>query len=241
MIEKLKVLVAEDDANIREGLLDALSDEGYEARGAADGIAALRHYAAWHPDLILLDVMMPGKSGYDVCREIRRGNRRLPIIMLTAKGEEIDKVLGLELGADDYVTKPFGLKELFARIAAVLRRARDSDEADPASPPVPDELALGDVCIHFRRMQGERDGQIFPLTRIELGILRVLAERAGEAVSRRDIIQRVWGPGLHGCTRKLDQQVAQIRKKLEADPAHPAIIASVYGVGYRLSSPLPPA
>ncbi len=234
MAAKTKILIAEDDDNIREGLIDALAYEGYDAMGAPDGSEALKAFCQWKPDLIVLDVMMPRKSGYDVCREIRRGDRKIPIIMLTAKGEELDKVLGLELGADDYMAKPFGLKELLARIRAVLRRT-EPDPSEKQETPVPDLLVIGGTVVDFKRMECSRGGGTQRMSKIELDIIRALAGAGGAVVERNALMARVWGPGSHGCSRKLDQHISQLRKKIEADPANPRIIESVYGTGYRMN------
>jgi len=225
-----RVLIAEDDANLRQGLVDLLEGEGYTVVDTADGAAALTAYASGGFDLILLDVMMPECSGYDVCREIRKHDARTPVIMLTAKGEEIDKVVGLQLGADDYVTKPFGLHELRARIAAVLRRSR------PAPPPVtvlPDTFTLGAACIDRRSYEATRAGKVYPLTARELKLLDIFHAHRGEVLSRNDLLNSAWGINYCGTTRTLDQHIAQLRKKIEVDPAAPQVILTVHGIGYR--------
>ncbi len=229
---KAKILVCEDELNIREGLLDALEMESYEVKGAADGREAMKYYSLWQPDLILLDIMMPQKSGYDVCREIRRGNPRIPIIMLTAKGEEIDKVLGLELGADDYITKPFGLRELTARVAAVLRRSLPA-ESQKTESPKEDELIIANVKIDFKSMKGFRYGEEFELSKRELDMLRFFMQHQEEVLDRYKIMMAIWGSEHHGFSRTLDQHIAQLRKKIEKDPKNPQIIQTVYGIGYR--------
>jgi DNA-binding response OmpR family regulator len=180
----------------------------------------------------LLDVMMPQKSGYEICREIRKQDQRTPIILLTAKGEEIDKVVGLELGADDYVTKPFGLHELRARIAAVLRRAAGPAKAAGANP---DRFILGSATIDRKAYRLERDGASFDLTPRELKLLETFAARPGEVLSRNNLLNAAWGVDYFGTTRTLDQHIAQLRKKLEADPSAPRIILTVHGVGYKLA------
>lgn len=229
-----RILVAEDDRHIREGLLDALELEGFETSGAENGREALKFYNDWQPDLILLDIMMPVKSGYDVCREIRRGNQAIPIIMLTAKGEEIDKVLGLELGADDYICKPFGLRELMARINAALRRAELSGVA---STPAEDEsdavMQFGDVTINAETMCGEKAGEAFEITKKELTILTYFWQHRQKVIKRNDLLAYVWGPEYHSFTRTLDQTIANLRKKIEADTRQPIHIKTVYGIGYK--------
>jgi DNA-binding response OmpR family regulator len=225
-----RVLIAEDDPNLRQGLVDLLEGEGYAVVATADGAAALAAYAAGGVDLILLDVMMPECSGYDVCREIRKHDVRTPIIMLTAKGEEVDKVVGLQLGADDYVTKPFGLHELRARISAVLRRSQPVPSPVPALPEV---FTLGTASISRRSYELTRGGGVYPLTARELKLLEIFQTRRGEVLSRNDLLNAAWGVDYCGTTRTLDQHIAQLRKKIETDPAVPQVILTVHGVGYR--------
>jgi len=232
MTRKIKILVAEDDNNIREGLTDALEFEGYEVFSAADGSKALELYAKLHPDLILLDVMMPRKNGYDVCREIRRGNPDIPIIMLTAKGEEIDKVLGLELGSDDYVTKPYSLRELTARISAVLRRSRRVHE-DNKDEYHGDTMEFGKVKVDLKRLIAITPNGEIELSPRELELLKYFMLRVGTVLDRNDILAGVWGMNYHGFSRTLDQHIVQLRKKIEPDPKHPSHIKTVYGIGYR--------
>lgn len=231
MNRTIKILVAEDDENIREGLLDALEMENYQVKGAVNGREALKYYTQWQPDLLILDVMMPHKSGYDCCREIRRGNPSIPIIMLTAKGEEIDKVVGLELGADDYITKPFGLRELMARISAVLRRSQNGLKRDEGLPK--DELKFGKVKIDIKKMRGECYGKKTDFSQKEIEILKYFLSRPGEVVERNELLNAAWGPGYHGFTRTLDQHIVQLRKKIEKDSQDPKHILTVYGIGYR--------
>jgi DNA-binding response OmpR family regulator len=231
-MSKTSILVAEDDADLRQGLIDLLEADGYRVTATADGAAALAAYRRELPDLLLLDVMMPQKSGYEICREIRKQDQRTPIILLTAKGEEIDKVVGLELGADDYVTKPFGLHELRARIAAVLRRAAGPAKDVGANP---DRFTLGSATIDRKAYRLERDGASFDLTPRELKLLETFAARPGEVLSRNNLLNAAWGVDYFGTTRTLDQHIAQLRKKLEPDPSAPRIILTVHGVGYKLA------
>jgi DNA-binding response OmpR family regulator len=226
------ILLAEDDHSIRNGLVDTLELEGYGVLAAANGVEALKLFRQGTCDLALLDVMMPGMSGYDLCREIRRRDRRLPVLFLTAKSEEIDKVVGLELGADDYITKPFGSRELMARIAAALRRAAVATEGQAESllPPV---FCLGTAEIDRRAYRLRAGGREHPLTPRELQLLEIFARRPGEALTRELLLDAVWGIDYLGTTRTLDQHVLQLRKKLESDPAHPQILQTVHGVGYR--------
>ncbi len=228
---KQRILVAEDDAAILTGLVDLLAGEGFAVDTAADGAQAITRWQEGRPDLILLDVMMPERSGFDVCREIRKRDGATPVIMLTAKGEEIDTVVGLELGADDYIVKPFGTNELLARIRAVLRRGR-------GKPGGRDDrvIEFGDVRVDPRTMKGCRGEHEFDLSPRELGLLRLFTSREGEALDRFTILDEVWGIRYEGTTRTLDQHIAGLRKKVESDPAHPRHIQTVHGVGYRFTS-----
>lgn len=222
-----EVLIAEDDPEIREWVGVALNKAHYEVRSVPDGAAALVAYAERRPDLLLLDIMMPKKSGYDVCVEIRKKDRRLPILMLTAKTSESDKVLGLDLGADDYLTKPFGFAELKARVAALLRRANMPPAEEPG-----EQIVVGTRTVD---VEGQKvvapDGTVTDLTPLELGILRFLAAHAGEAVSRDALLNALWGFSYMGTTRTLDQRINLLRKKLGSDAEQ---VETVYGKGYRL-------
>ncbi|NJK92371.1 MAG: response regulator transcription factor [Blastochloris sp.] len=230
---KKKILIVEDDPHIRLGVCDALSAEGYEVVELPAGNKVLVTVRERKPDLILLDLMLPGKNGYDVCRELRQEEIRTPIIMLTAKGQEIDKVLGLELGADDYVTKPFGLRELLARIQAVLRRGGTSEKV-AAEEKVPREIVFGDLRLEPATLRGTRGAVPFELTPRECKVLLYLYARAGEAVSRDDLLNRVWGTDYYGTTRTLDQVIVKLRQKLEKKPSEPRHLVTVHGLGYRL-------
>ena len=227
----IRVLIAEDDANLRQGLIDLLEGEGYEVFPAEDGQKALQYFRQEAPDLVLLDVMMPEMSGYDVCREIRKSDSHTPIIMLTAKGEEIDKVIGLELGADDYVTKPFGLHELRARIAAVLRRSRNHPLAPTAN--LPDRFPVGLALVDRKTYRVTIGKQSHSLTSREMKLLEIFHTRPNEVLSRNDLLNAAWGIDYFGTTRTLDQHIAQLRKKIEPDPASPEFLLTVHGVGYR--------
>jgi len=231
---KARILIAEDDADIRQGLVDLLESEGYAVVPATDGAQALKLAAQEKVDLYLLDVMMPGRNGYDVCRELRRKDQRTPVLFLTAKGEEIDKVVGLELGADDYVTKPFGVHELLARIGALLRRAkRGTVEAGTAT--FGDTLRFGEAVVNRKTFSVRLRGQDAPLTPREMKLLEAFAERPGEALTRDQLLNAAWGIDYLGTTRTLDQHVAQLRKKIEADPEEPRVLLTVHGVGYRFA------
>jgi DNA-binding response OmpR family regulator len=231
---KARILVAEDDANIRLGLVATLESDGYAVTAAGDGAQALRLYPQEKFDLVLLDVMMPKASGYDVCRELRARGVRVPVLFLTAKGEEVDKVVGLKLGADDYVTKPFGVHELLARIEALLRRARTTAREGEAAPEaLPAQFAFGSALIDRRKFTATVGGRATALTARELKLAEVLAQRPGEVLTRDALLNAVWGVDYFGTTRTLDQHVAQLRKKIEPASGAPSAIATVHGVGYR--------
>ncbi len=228
---QIKILVAEDDENIRMGLIDTFESENYHVTPAEDGARALQLFNNDFFDLVLLDVMMPKKSGYDVCQDIRAINEDIPIIMLTAKGEEIDKVVGLKLGADDYVTKPFGVHELLARIAAVLRRSkRELPKKKVASSEV---FIFGRFEVNPRTFKLSGRGQTIDLSERELKLIQFFYSRKGDVLSRDNILNAIWGIDYLGTTRTLDQHIAQLRKKIETDPSHPCIITTIHGVGYR--------
>jgi DNA-binding response OmpR family regulator len=227
---KKRILVVEDDPAILTGLVDLLEGEGFAVTSAVDGPAALARHAEAPPDLVLLDVMIPGKSGYDVCREIRRTDPVTPVIMLTAKGEEVDRVVGLELGADDYVVKPFGASELLARIRAVLRRGRPRESVRQMQ-----SISFGDVTVDPRTMKGVKAGREFPVSRRELALLQLFTAHEGEALDRFTLMDEVWGVRYEGTTRTLDQHIAGLRKKIEDNPAHPRFITTVIGTGYRFT------
>ena len=225
-----EILFAEDDADIRKWVAVALETEGYAVRTVPDGEAALAAYAAQRPDLLMLDIMMPKRDGVSVCAEIRRRDAALPILMLTARTAERDKIAGLGAGADDYRTKPFGLGELLARIAALLRRTR----LVPVQPPRADApFRLGTHMIDGARLTViAPDGTETPLAAREYERLRLLAAHPGEVLRRDDILDELWGVAFHGNTRTLDQHVALIRRKLGTDAAR---IETVRNVGYRLA------
>ncbi len=228
---QIKILVAEDDANIRMGLVDTLESENYHVTQAKDGVQALELFKHNSFDLILLDIMMPEKSGYDVCQDIRIKDRDIPIIMLTAKGEEFDKVLGLRLGADDYVTKPFGIHELLARISAVLRRSQR--EIKPKGKFLLDTFRFGKFEVNAKTYKLSGQGRSIDLSERELRLIQYFHEHPREVLSRDDILNAIWGIDYYGTTRTLDQHIAQLRKKIETDPSKPCIITTVHGVGYR--------
>jgi two-component system alkaline phosphatase synthesis response regulator PhoP len=219
------ILLVEDEEALRMTLGDRLRGEGFHVDEAVDGGEAVEKATRLPFDLIVLDVMLPIRSGFDVCRDIRHTGLATPILMLTARGDIIDKVVGLRLGADDYVTKPFEAAELLARIEALLRRApvRSRDE----------HYQFGSIRVDFRRSQVTRDGQAVYLTGREFQLLRHLIEHAGEVVSRSALLQTVWGYDSHTMTRTVDVHIASLRQKLEADTGVPEFIQTVTGVGYR--------
>ena len=227
---KKHILIVEDDAHIRLGLCDALRAEGYDVSECGDGSHALPLFRQARPDLVILDIMLPGKSGYDLCREIRASKSRTPILMLSAKGQEIDKVVGLELGADDYVTKPFSLRELLARVHALLRRA----EPGAVAADTPAEIAFGKVRVDCKALRGRRGREAFELTPRELKVLALLFREKGNAVSRDTILNEVWGIEYYGTTRTLDQLVVKLRQKIEDTPGEPRHLLTVHSLGYRL-------
>jgi DNA-binding response OmpR family regulator len=234
-MNETRILVAEDDTNIRTGLVDTLESEGFQVVEARDGNEAVKAFQNGGFDLLLLDIMMPEKSGYDVCREVRAIDKQVPIIMVTAKSEEIDTVVGLELGADDYVIKPFGVHELLARISAVLRRSRQCQR--PERPENPESFGFGTCEVYPRRYTLVRDGKEVELSQKEMQLISCLHDHPGEVLGRDEILNRVWGMDYYGTTRTLDQHIAKLRKKVEADPSRPLIIVTVHGVGYRYTCP----
>ena len=229
---KAKILIAEDDANIRLGLVATLESEGYAVTAASDGAQALKLYPQDKFELVILDIMMPKASGYDVCRELRARGARVPVLFLTAKGEEIDKVVGLKLGADDYVTKPFGVHELLARVEALLRRGRATN-AGAAVMELPATFRLGAAEIDRRKFLVTVGGATTALTARELKLAEAFAARPGEVLTRDALLNAVWGIDYLGTTRTLDQHVAQLRKKIDPPGAVASAIATVHGVGYR--------
>ncbi len=222
-----RVLVVEDEAAILQGLRDNLEFEGYEVFTALDGVAGLEQIRKHDPHLIVLDLMLPRLSGYELCRKLRAEGVNTPILMLTARGEEADRVLGLDLGADDYVTKPFSVRELMARVRALLRRTATGSG-------LPNELEFDDVRVDFARYEATRAGRKVELTRKEFGLLRLLAAKEGAVVTRDELLEKVWGYDAMPTTRTVDNHLAALRAKLEKDPAEPQHLITVHGVGYKL-------
>ena len=228
---KTKILIVEDDPHILLGLEELLKSEGYETAACNRGDAALEAVAKHQPALIVLDVMLPGLSGYDICKQLRARKVALPILMLTAKGQEIDKVVGLDLGADDYVTKPFGVRELLARLQALLRRS-GSDASSPAAGEK--SFKIGPALIDPKTFQLKRGRVVEELTAKELKLLEFFHAHAGEVLSRDKLLNEVWGYNYYGTTRTLDQVIVQLRKKLGDHGSEPKHLLTVHGVGYKL-------
>jgi two-component system response regulator RegX3 len=229
MAEAPLILVVDDEQSYRDALRIALEREGFRVEVAADGAEAITRFDAVRPALVLLDVMLPRVSGIDVCRELR-SRSQVPIIMVTARNAEIDAVVGLEVGADDYVTKPFRLRELVARVRAGLRRGRGSDGGVAHADEV---LEVGDVRLDTARHEVAVRGEHVSLPLKEFELLELLLANAGRVLTRDVLIDRVWGPNYYGDTKTLDVHVKRLRAKVEDDPGHPARIVTVRGVGYR--------
>lgn len=222
----MKLLLVEDEPGLVMTLTDRLVAEGYDVESVGDAPAALERGAAAVHDAILLDVMLPGGNGFDVCRELRRQGVRTPILMLTARGQVVDRVVGLKLGADDYLVKPFDMAELLARIEALLRRA-------PAASATPDGFRFGDVTIDFRRAEVTKAGNPVELSAREFKLLRYFAEHPGATISRDELLNEVWGYHAMPSTRTVDVHVAWLRQKLETNPRHPQYLLTVHGLGYK--------
>ena len=228
----MKLLIAEDDLHIRQGLATLLESEGYECIEAADGDEAWQLYLQHEPTLVLLDIMMPKQDGYSVCRRIRQHNEQLPVIFITAKSEEIDQVLGLELGADDYIKKPFGSREVIARIRAVARRA-----LRPAAGIIENDcFVMDDLQIRPSELRALRNNQVIELSLRDLKILRLLFEQRGKVVDRDALFNHCWGRDYFANSRTLDQHISKLRKVIELNPKTPRIISTVHGIGYRFDN-----
>ncbi len=224
---KEKILIIEDEEDLVKGLKLNLADEGYEIDWASDGVEGLRKALEEAPDLIILDIMLPGMNGLDICRELRQKNISIPIIMLTAKGEEVDKVVGLEIGADDYITKPFSVRELLARIKAHLRREKREGIKAPKT------YSFGNVEIDFVHFKVRRQGKEMDLTSLEMEILKYFVSHKGEVIKREALLDKIWGYESFPTTRTIDNHILKLRKKIEENPSNPKYILSVYGEGYR--------
>jgi len=225
-MSKVRILIVEDEPNMVAGLRDNFEFEGYEVITAADGLAGLERALRDQPDLVLLDVMMPRMSGLEVCKQIKAKRPAMPVILLTARGQEVDKVVGLELGADDYVTKPFSIRELLARVKAVLRRVS-------AAATLGDQYSFGAVKVDLRGEQVFRDGQPVMLSSKEFALLKYFICQPGEMLSRERLLDEVWGYSHFPTTRTVDTHVARLRQKLEPNPEAPHFILTVHGSGYK--------
>lgn len=232
MTEQVTVLVVEDEPSFVEALVVGLKREGFHVDVAYDGAEALEKFNTVHPDLVLLDVMLPKVSGVDVCRTIRAAGTRTPIIMVTAKTSELDTVVGLEVGADDYVSKPYRLRELVARMRAVLRRTPPADEL----PEEPEVLEAGDLRLDSERHEVYLRGDEVNLPLKEFELLELLMTNAGRVLTRETLIDRVWGPHYVGDTKTLDVHVKRLRARIEDDPARPQRITTIRGLGYKLET-----
>jgi DNA-binding response OmpR family regulator len=223
---KSKILIVEDEPAMVAGLRDNFEYEGYEVISADDGVTGLERALADSPDLVVLDVMMPRMSGLDVCKQLKAKRPAVPIIMLTARGQEIDKVVGLELGADDYVTKPFSLRELMARVKAVLRRSS-------TSAPAPDIYRFSDVEVNIRSNEVRRNGELVDLSSKEFALLEYFIAHPVETLSRDRLLDAVWGYENYPNTRTVDTHIVHLRQKLEPNPEEPRFILTVHGSGYK--------
>ncbi len=227
----MKVLIVEDDMLTRDGLAELLNAEGYDVTVAENGEVAVAQFEAARPDFVCLDVMMPKMSGYEVCRHIRQQDDQIPIIFISAKSEEIDKVVGLELGADDFIVKPFGVKEVLARIRAVTRRCLGNQPTERVS-----EFMMKDLLVRPAELRAIRGEETIDLSLRDIQILQLLFEQSGKAVDRQSMFQKCWGLQHVQNSRTLDQHISQLRKRIEVDAKSPEIIKTVHGVGYRFDN-----
>ncbi|MGA9115920.1 MAG: response regulator transcription factor [Bacteroidota bacterium] len=222
-----RILVVEDEPLMQKGLRDNLSFEGYEVEIAPDGEAGLARIRERSHDLVILDVMLPRMSGFDILKKVRAEGVRTPVLMLTARGEEIDKVLGLELGADDYLTKPFGLREMLARVKALLRRSEGGAREKALT-------RFGDVEVDFSSYTAVRGTRALEMTPKEFDVLKHLWEHRNRTVTREQLLTEVWGLDASVSTRSIDNFIVRLRQKLEEDPSHPRLILTIHGIGYKL-------
>ncbi len=223
----MKVLIAEDDRFTREGLCELLESEGYGVVAAADGSSAVQLFQKHQPDFVCLDIMMPLQSGYDACRQIRSLEPNVPIIFISAKSEEVDRLAGFDVGADDFISKPFSVKEVVARVRAVARRCYANNPAESQ------EFEIGGVKVLCSELRAIRDETVIDLSPRDVAILKLLHERRGKVLDRNTIFNCVWGEDYFPNSRTLDQHISQLRKRIEVDPRHPEIIKTVHGLGYR--------
>ena len=226
-----RILIIEDDISILNGLKDVLIFKSYDVLTATDGENGYAAAVEEKPNLIILDIMLPKMDGFTLCKKLREEGSTTPILMLTARGEEPDMVKGLDMGADDYVTKPFSLPELLARVRALLRRRPDNDAQNIP----PDSVQIGDILVNFKKHEACRGEIALDMAPKEFGILRYLASRIGEVVSRDELLDEVWGYDLYPTTRTVDNHIAMLRSKIEKNPANPRYLITVHGVGYKLA------
>ena len=224
-----RILLVEDEPSLVTTLSDRLRSEGYDVESIGDGERALAHPGAGFVDLLILDVMLPGKSGFDVCRELRQRGIQTPILMLTARSQVVDRVVGLRLGADDYLTKPFEMIELVARVEALLRRGRPPVAAGEGT------YAFGDIQIDFRRAEVSREDQPVSLSALEFKLLQYFIAHRGELLTRDELLDNVWGYDATPVTRTVDVHVSSLRQKLERNPGHPEFILTVHRLGYKFA------
>jgi DNA-binding response OmpR family regulator len=225
-----RILIVEDEEAMRNGLKDNLKFEGYEIETAEDGKIGLSKINNNKYDLIVMDVMMPNLSGFEVCKKIRSAGNKTPVILLTARGEEIDKILGLELGADDYITKPFSVRELIARIKAILRRTENNMNNDSKNA----LLTLGRLNLDFTNYAAFENESEVSMTHREFELIKYLYERRNQTVSRDDLLKNIWDQNVFTTTRTIDNFIVKLRQKMEEDPNHPKIILTVHGIGYKM-------
>ncbi len=228
----MTILIAEDDLYTREGLIDILENEGFKVAAAEDGKRALELYKSEQPDCICLDIMMPEINGYDVCKAIRKEDLQVPVIFLSAKSEEIDKVLGLELGADDYISKPFGVKEVIARIRAVIRRSNYTIDNSSNEKEITD-FEISDLLVYPSELKAVRGKVEIELSPRDIRILKLFADNHGKVLDRDRIYDAGWGVSHMPNSRTLDQHISQLRKRIEKNPGKPEIIITVHNAGYR--------
>ena len=228
----MTVLIAEDDIYTREGLIDILENEGFRVVAAEDGKRALELFKSEQPDCICLDIMMPKINGYDVCKAIRKEDQQVPVIFLSAKSEEIDKVLGLELGADDYISKPFGVREIIARIRAVARRSIVMNSNPPEDRTLTD-FRIADLLVYPSELKAVRGEEEIELSPRDIRILKLFSENKGKVLDRNRIYDAGWGISHMPNSRTLDQHISQLRKRIEKNPGEPEIIRTVHNAGYR--------
>lgn len=221
-----KILIIEDDKNMLKGLKFNLEARSFDVITAPNGEAGYRKAVEEHPDLVILDIMLPGKSGFEVCKDLKKSAPTLPIIMLTARSQESDVVTGLDLGADDYITKPFGVLELIARVKALLRRVN-------AGKPLEGIFRFANLLIDFNKYEIQKDGKALILSPLEFHILQCLIENRGQVVSREELLNRAWGYHSYPNTRTVDVHIARLREKIEGNPEEPKLILTIHGLGYK--------